>query len=109
MMEMSSSGPARRNIRIRFGRSARTVGSPPVTFSERTPSPTKIPRSRVSSSKVSSSDRGSQASPSAGMQYVHRKLQRSVTEIRRSSATRPKVSISGPSRGRVVVAASIGR
>jgi hypothetical protein len=33
------------------------------------------------------------------MQYVQRKLQRSVTEIRRSSATRPNVSTSGPEVG----------
>ena len=68
VMEMSRSGPTPRNMRIRFGRSARTVGSPPVTFSERTPRFTKTPRSLVSSSNVSSSDRGSQVSPSAGMQ-----------------------------------------
>ena len=33
--------------------------------------------------------------PSSGMQYVHRKLQRSVTEMRRSRCTRPNVSTSG--------------
>ena len=37
--------------------------------------------------------------PRSGMQYVQRRLQRSVTEIRRSSCTRPKVSTSGPDRG----------
>jgi hypothetical protein len=30
------------------------------------------------------------------MQYVHRKLQRSVTEMRRSLPTLPNVSMSGP-------------
>ena len=33
------------------------------------------------------------------MQYVQRRLQRSVSDTRRSVATRPKVSISGPSAG----------
>jgi hypothetical protein len=33
------------------------------------------------------------------MQYVHRKLQRSVTEMRRSLPTLPNVSISGPLEG----------
>src|SRR5256885_10311223 len=36
--------------------------------------------------------RPSHLRPSAGMQYTQRKLQRSVTEMRRSSATRPKLS-----------------
>jgi len=97
--ETSRSGPTSLNIRTRTGRSARTSGSPPVTFRLRTPSLTKIPSIRVSSSKLRISCFGSQASPSAGMQYEHRKLHRSVTEIRRSLATRPKVSSSGPSRG----------
>ena len=42
---------------------------------------------------------GSQTRPSAGMQYVQRKLHLSVTEIRRSSAIRPKVSSNGPAAG----------
>jgi hypothetical protein len=33
---------------------------------------------------VSTSERGSHCMPSDGMQYVHRKLHRSVTEMRRS-------------------------
>src|SRR5262249_27103014 len=78
---------------------ARMVGSPPVIFSPRTPRRTNSASSRVSSSNVSSSSLGSHWRPSAGMQYVHRKLHRSVTEIRRSSAIRPKVSRSGPSAG----------
>ena len=75
------------------------MGSPPVTLIDRTPSPTKMPSSRVDSSNVRISLFGSQASPSAGMQYVQRKLQRSVTETRRSSAIRPNESTSGPSPG----------
>ena len=66
--DMSSSGPTSRNIRTKVGRSARTSGSPPVTLIDRTPSPTKIDSSRVSSSNVRISSFGSQASPSAGMQ-----------------------------------------
>jgi indole-3-glycerol phosphate synthase len=44
---------------------------------------------RVSSSTVSSCSPDIQSSPSAGMQYVHRRLQRSVSDTRRSVATRP--------------------
>src|SRR5207248_4264473 len=47
---------------------------------------------RTISSKDRTSSRASHGSPAAGMQYTQRKLQRSVTEIRRSSATRPNVS-----------------
>ena len=68
VIEMSRSGPTPRNIRTRVGRSARTVGSPPVTLIERTPRPTKMPSSRVSSSKERISSFGSHARPSAGMQ-----------------------------------------
>jgi hypothetical protein len=82
---------------MRSGRSARTVGSPPVIFSDRTPSRTNTATTLVSSSNVRRSSLGSQVRPSAGMQYVHRKLQRSVTETRRSSATRPNASTSGAS------------
>ena len=53
---------------------------------------TKILASRSISSNVSTSLRGSHFMPSSGMQYVQRKLQRSVTEIRRSRMTRPKGS-----------------
>ena len=108
VIEMSSSGPTSRNIRTSVGRSARTVGSPPVTLIERTPSPTKMPSRRADSSNVRISLLGSQASPSAGMQYVQRKLHRSVTETRRSSAIRPNESISGPSAGGGVVGGSQG-
>ena len=47
---------------------------------------------RSISSNVSTSLRGSHVMPSSGMQYVQRKLQRSVTEIRRSLMTRPNGS-----------------
>ena len=70
----------------------RSSGSPPVSRICRTPSPTNTPTTRSSSSSVSISGFGSQGSPSAGMQYVHRRLQRSVTETRRSRATRPNWS-----------------
>src|SRR6266511_1329567 len=112
VIDMSSSGPTSRNMETSVGRSARTLGSPPVTLIERTPSETKIRRSRVSSSKVRISSLGSHFSPSAGMQNTQRKLQRSVTEMRRSSATRPNVSRSGPSEGGAVCGgcqASMGR
>src|SRR3546814_10213687 len=49
---------------------------------------------RVISSKERISSRASHAIPSSGMQYVQRKLQRSVTEIRRSRWTRPNPSTS---------------
>ena len=42
---------------------------------------------------------GSQGRPSAGMQYVQRRLHRSVTDTRRSRATRPNWSGSPTSPG----------
>ncbi len=62
---------------------ARTVGSPPVRRSLRTPSPTKIRARRSISSKLSRSARAWWAMPSSGTQYVQAKLQRSVTDTRR--------------------------
>ena len=56
---------------------------------------TPIRISRSVSSSVSTSARGSQSSPSAGMQYWQRRLQRSVSDTRRSVATRPYASPSG--------------
>jgi len=53
---------------------------------------------RSISSSVSISARGIHGRPSAGMQYVQRRLQRSVTETLRSVANRPKVS-GMPERG----------
>ena len=77
------------------GKLARTVGSPPVRRMLSIPRRSTINLAmRSISSKVSRSSRGSQSSPSAGMQYVQRKLHRSVTEMRKSRCTRPKPSIS---------------
>src|SRR5581483_907692 len=76
------------------GRPGRRVGSPPVRRISVTPWPTKIRASRSISSKVRSASRLSHCSPSSGMQYTQRKLQRSVSEIRRSPITRPKESVS---------------
>ena len=50
---------------------------------------------RSISSKLRISSRSSQGRPSAGMQYWQRKLQRSVTETRRSEIRRPWPSWSG--------------
>src|SRR4051794_11260456 len=52
------------------------------------------PTSRAISSYVSSASRSSHGSPSAGMQYWQRKLQRSVTEMRTSPIARLWPSIS---------------
>ncbi len=75
------------------GRCARTVGSPPV---RRRPSTskrsTKMRERRSISSNVRTSLRGTHCIPSSGMQYVQRKLQRSVTEMRRSRIVRPNGS-----------------
>ena len=73
--------------------SGRSSGSPPVN---RTSSiPASIPTSRIviSSSVESKSSVGIHAAKSCGMQYVQRKLQRSVNETRMSRCTRPNVSI----------------
>ena len=81
----------------RTGRWARTVGSPPVRRMLSKPKRSTHTRAtRSISSKVSSSVRGSHCMPSSGMQYVQRKLQRSVTEIRRSRWTRPNESTRVP-------------
>ena len=53
------------------------------------PSETATEMRRTTSSSVSISGAGSQSRPSAGMQYEQRRLQRSVSETRRSVATRP--------------------
>ncbi len=73
---------------------ARMVGSPPVRRSPSTSKcSTKMRARRSISSNVSTSLRGSHCIPSSGMQYVQRKLHRSVTEIRRSRIVRPNGSI----------------
>src|SRR4051812_15757237 len=75
-------------------RSGLTNGSPPVNRTSRTPSETARRISLTSSSAERRSSPGIQSSPSAGMQYVHRRLHRSVTDTRRSVATRPNASTS---------------
>ena len=82
---------------IRVSRSRRSRGSPPVRRILRTPSSTNSRAMRVISSKLSSEpcERNSWSLPktSRGMQYEHRKLQRSVTEMRRSCSGRPRASV----------------
>jgi hypothetical protein len=92
-------GPARRNIGS--GSESRGRSAPPVTFAGAQPT-----RSRAwSVPRGEQLRRGSQA-PSAGMQYVHRKLRRSVTEMQVVGDATEGVD-HGPSRaGR---GASIGR
>ena len=81
------------SMRTSTGRWARTVGSPPVSRNPSTPNRSTNRRARrVISSNVSTSLRGSHCIPSSGMQYVQRKLQRSVIEMRRSRMVRPNGS-----------------
>ena len=94
-----SSSPSAASLRTRSLRPARTRGSPPVSLMDRTPSRRATSATRTISSKESRSDRGRNVIPRSGMQYVHRRLHRSVTEIRRSSWIRPKESTKGPSVG----------
>ena len=98
-----------RGVRVRrtmSTRPRRTSGSPPVKRTSRTPRrSTPIVIRRTTSSSVSVSSCGSQSRPSAGMQYEQRRLHRSVSETRRSVATRPYASASGRC---VLIAASLG-
>src|SRR3954471_12684805 len=80
------------------GKSRRTSGSPPVSRTSPTPMSASSVTSRTISSKLRTSSRSSHGSPSAGMQYWQRKLQRSVADTRTSEMRRPWPSISG-SRG----------
>ena len=68
VIDISTSGSRPRSMRTSLGNSARTVGSPPVSFSERTPRERNSRARRVISSKVRIPPLGSQGSPSAGMQ-----------------------------------------
>ncbi len=68
VIEISMPGSMARSLAIRSGRSARTVGSPPVIFSDRTPSPMKTRTSASISSNRRIWSLGSQSRPSAGMQ-----------------------------------------
>ena len=77
-------------------RSGCTSGSPPVSRMLVIPRSTNSAARRTNSSSVSRWAFVNQSSPSAGMQYVHRSEHRSVSETRRSVATRPNPSTSGP-------------
>ena len=78
----------------------RSSGSPPVKRTSRMPScSTPMRTSRAISSSVRTSTLGSQSRPSGGMQYEQRRLQRSVSDTRRSVATRPCRSTSPPEPG----------
>ena len=77
------------------GKSRRTSGSPPVRRTSSIPIAASRRTRRSISSKLRISERSSHGRPSAGMQYWQRKLQRSVTETRRSEMRRPWPSISG--------------
>jgi len=75
------------------GKSRRMSGSPPVSRILSMPSGTAARTNCAISSKVSSSLLSMNVT-SSGMQYVQRRLQRSVTLMRRLLWTRPKVSVS---------------
>jgi len=66
----------------------RTNGSPPVMRNFLTPKPAKTRAVRAISSNVRICSRLIQGYSSSGMQYVQRKLQRSVMEMRKSSSGR---------------------
>src|SRR4051812_26634900 len=85
----------RASIPARRGNSRRTSGSPPVSRTSVTPIAAITLTRRSISSKRRTSARSSHGSPSAGMQYWQRKLQRSVTDTRRSEMRRPWPSNSG--------------
>ena len=72
-----------RSIRTSPGRPRRTSGSPPVSRTFETPSSQQASVMRASSSNEHTSSWESIGTPSAGMQYAQRQLQRSVTESRR--------------------------
>ena len=96
---MSSMPSIAASISTSRSRSRRSSGSPPVRRSLRTPAAAKSRASRAISSNVSSCERrrNSKSRPktSFGMQYTQRKLQRSVTEMRRSRSGRLRVSVTG--------------
>ncbi len=68
---------------ISFTRFLRTSGSPPVKRIFFTPSDSIIRTTLKISSSVSTSSCGITATPCLGIQYLHRRLHLSVTEIRR--------------------------
>ena len=63
------------------GRFFRTMGSPPVRRTFRIPSCSMIPTNRKISSSVSISSWANGVIPCGGMQYLHRRLHLSVTDI----------------------------
>jgi hypothetical protein len=73
----------------------RSVGSPPVSRTFVTPSPTQTRATRTSSSSRRSWSLGRKRT-SGSMQYVHRNPHRSVIDSRRSRIVRPWASTSGP-------------
>eukprot|EP00659_Diplonema_papillatum_P014259 gene14259-biopygen14313 len=82
----SCSTPFSRTVarpRARSSKSRRTSGSPPVRRILRTPSSAKMPAARTISAVDIKSSAGVRSTPSAGMQYWHRRLHRSVMLIRR--------------------------
>src|SRR3954451_24089695 len=93
--ERSFSPSSADSIDTSRGKSRRTSGSPPVRRRSPTPIDTNSRTRRWTSSKVRIAERSSHGSPSAGMQYWQRKLQRSVTETRRSPIRLPCPSKSG--------------
>ena len=90
----SSRPSARRSLSAETmsSRSARIVGSPPVRRIFVTPARTNRRASRTISSDVRSADLGASSTPSSGMQYRHRRLHRSVSDILRYVCARPWVS-----------------
>src|SRR3954471_21261858 len=107
--ERSSTPGITASIRTRSGRSRRIRGSPPVSRTSETPIAASRRTSRAVSSNVSTSSRGSHCSPSAGMQYVQRKLHLSVTEMRTLSICRPQLSTSGSTRPGYPRSRALGR
>ena len=102
---MATSVPSAASFATSSSRFARTMGSPPVRRMLSTPNVFTMTRASCSiSSKVKMSARSSHSRPSSGMQYVHRKLQRSVTLMRRSRWTRPNVSTKGRAMPNIVLA-----
>ncbi|MCY1233056.1 hypothetical protein D9M72_455740 [compost metagenome] len=94
VMEIGSSGCAWRKAEIMSRRSARTRGSPPVRRNSRTPSMSTPIRTILT---ISSADitacLASHSRPSAGIQYVQRRLHLSVRDNLMSVARRPYRSI----------------
>mmetsp|Transcript_10732 Transcript_10732/g.26445 ORF Transcript_10732/g.26445 Transcript_10732/m.26445 type:complete len:231 (+) Transcript_10732:1468-2160(+) len=75
-------------------RSGRSVGSPPVSRTLVTPACTNRRARRRISGVVSRCEAGVRDTPSAGMQYVQRRLHLSVRLMRRYVCTRLNVSVS---------------